>query len=100
MEPKKAETLARNFYENFQLIDIPDDVHERIEYLIMYCTALTDKERLLMQKRYLDALSRNRIAAEFGETLEKVRGIEARAFKKMRHPMWKSIQILKDGWRE
>ena len=100
MKLKKAETLARTFYENFQLLDIPDDASERIEYLLMYCTSLTDKERLLMQKRYIDGWSRNRIAEEFEETLEKVRGIETRAFKKMRHPMWKSIQILKDGWRE
>lgn len=100
MFSKKAESLVRDFYEHFQLLNIPDDASERIEYLFVYCTALTDKERLLMKKRYLDALSRNGIAAEFGETLEKVRGIEARAFKKMRHPMWKSIQILKDGWRE
>ena len=71
--------LADEIYENQ-----PIDFKASVEYILSW--GITPREKEILKYRYEQGLSLNKIAEIIDRNKERVRQIEAKAFRKLRHP--------------
>lgn len=66
-----------------------DDVSADASKVPLWLSHLTDRERTIIELRYLKGLSLAEVGKEFNVTRERIRQIEAKALKKLAHPAYR-----------
>ena len=56
---------------------------------------LTEREEIILMRRYMDGQTLEEVGRQFGVTRSRIREVEVKALRKLRHPS--SAKILKDG---
>lgn len=79
-------------FNEYNINNIPTDIDESMEYVL---STIKDREREVLLFRYQDGLSLRQTGEEMGITTERVRQIEGRALRRLRHPS--KGNILKYG---
>lgn len=67
------------------------DLNGSVEYVL---NTLTDRERKVLKYRFSDLLTYEKTGKLFGVTRERIRQVEAKALRKLRHPQRKKYLIL------
>ena len=101
--------IIRKFNESYDADDISNDLYNRIgyiydkyatpeyynddllknlvdEYIEEALSKLTEKEKDIIRKRFYDELFLDEIGKDYGVQRERIRQIEAKALRKLRHP--------------
>lgn len=78
------ENLLSQVFVNGLPTDLPDDVALVLEYIIQ--KTLTEREGRVLDMRYNRYMTMAAIGEEYGLRAERVRQIEAKAVRKLRHP--------------
>ena len=78
------ENLLAQVFENGLPTDLPDDVALVLEYIIQ--KTLTEREGRVLDMRYKRYMTMAAIGEEYGLRAERIRQIEAKAVRKLRHP--------------
>lgn len=76
--------LLSQVFVNRLLTDLPDDVALVLEYIIQ--KTLTEREGRVLDMRYKRYMTMAAIGEEYGLRAERIRQIEAKAVRKLRHP--------------
>ena len=102
--------IIRKFNEYYDADDISNDIYDRInyiynkyaipesnytndllknfvdEYIEEALSKLTEREKDILRKRFYDGLFLDEIGKDYGVQRERIRQIEAKALRKLRHP--------------
>ena len=78
------ENLLSQVFVNGLSTDLPDDVALVLEYIIQ--KTLTEREGRVLDMRYKRYMTMAAIGEEYGLRAERIRQIEAKAVRKLRHP--------------
>ena len=78
------ENLLSQVFVNGLPTDMPDDVALVLEYIIQ--KTLTEREGRVLDMRYKRYMTMAAIGEEYGLRAERIRQIEAKAVRKLRHP--------------
>ena len=78
------ENLLSQVFVNGLSTDLPDDVALVLEYIIQ--KTLTEREGRVLDMRYKSYMTMAAIGEEYGLRAERIRQIEAKAVRKLRHP--------------
>lgn len=78
------ENLLSQVFVNGLPTDLPDDVALVLEYIIQ--KTLTEREGRVLDMRYKRYMTMAAIGEEYGLRAERIRQIEAKAVRKLRHP--------------
>ena len=78
------ENLLAQVFVNGLSTDLPDDVALVLEYIIQ--KTLTEREGRVLDMRYKRYMTMAAIGEEYGLRAERIRQIEAKAVRKLRHP--------------
>lgn len=78
------ENLLAQVFVNGLPTDLPDDVALVLEYIIQ--KTLTEREGRVLDMRYKRYMTMAAIGEEYGLRAERIRQIEAKAVRKLRHP--------------
>ena len=78
------ENLLAQVFVNGLPTDLPDDVALVLEYIIQ--KTLTEREGRVLDMRYKRYMTMADIGEEYGLRAERIRQIEAKAVRKLRHP--------------
>lgn len=78
------ENLLSQVFVNGLPTDLPDDVTLVLEYIIQ--KTLTEREGRVLDMRYKRYMTMAAIGEEYGLRAERIRQIEAKAVRKLRHP--------------
>ena len=76
--------LLSQVFVNGLPTELPDDVALVLEYIIQ--KTLTERERRVLDMRYKRYMTMAAIGEEYGLRAERIRQIEAKAVRKLRHP--------------
>jgi len=69
----------------------PEDIKGTLAYV--FAETLTEREARVLLLRYLDKLTYEEVGKECGVTRERIRQIEQKALRKLRHPLRKNMLI-------
>ena len=72
---------------------LTDDQMRGLDYAL---STLSDKERKVLDLRYKDGLTLEQTGHEFGVTRERIRQVESKAIRKLRHPA--KIKYIREGY--
>ena len=78
------ENLLAQVFVNGLPTDLPDDITLVLEYIIQ--KTLTEREGRVLDMRYKRYMTMAAIGEEYGLRAERIRQIEAKAVRKLRHP--------------
>lgn len=78
------ENLLAQVFVNGLPTDLPDDITLVLEYIIQ--KTLTERESRVLDMRYKRYMTMAAIGEEYGLRAERIRQIEAKAVRKLRHP--------------
>lgn len=78
------ENLLSQVFVNGLPTDLPDDITLVLEYIIQ--KTLTEREGRVLDMRYKRYMTMAAIGEEYGLRAERIRQIEAKAVRKLRHP--------------
>ena len=78
------ENLLAQVFETGLPTDLPDDITLVLEYIIQ--KTLTEREGRVLDMRYKRYMTMAAIGEEYGLRAERIRQIEAKAVRKLRHP--------------
>ena len=78
------ENLLSQVFVNGLHTDLPDDVPLVLDYIIQ--KTLTERESRVLDMRYKRYMTMAAIGEEYGLRAERIRQIEAKAVRKLRHP--------------
>lgn len=78
------ENLLAQVFVNGLPTDLPDDITLVLEYIIQ--KTLTEREGRVLDMRYKRYMTMAAIGEEYGLRTERIRQIEAKAVRKLRHP--------------
>ena len=78
------ENLLAQVFVNGLPTDLPDDITLVLEYIIQ--KTLTEREGRVLDMRYKRYMTMAAIGEEYGLRAERIRQIEAKALRKLRHP--------------
>lgn len=84
MKKEYPENLLAQVFVNGLPTDLPDDVTLVLEYIIQ--KTLTEREGRVLDMRYKRYMTMAAIGEEYGLRAERIRQIEAKAVRKLRHP--------------